>query len=38
MEDFIYFGIGTKGFVFLPVGADEDIVHLLEKFQLQDQK
>lgn len=36
MEDYTYFDIEMKGFVSLSVSPDEDIVHLLEKFLLQD--
>lgn len=38
MEDHTYFDIEMKGFVFLPVSPDEDVVYLLKKFLLQDQK
>lgn len=38
MEDYTYCDIEMKGFVFLPLSPDEDIVQLLEKFLLQDQK
>jgi len=37
MDNHKHFDSEMKGFVFLPVSPDQDIVHLLEKFMLQDQ-
>lgn len=37
MDSHKHFDSEMKGFVFLPVSPNQDIVHLLEQFMLQDQ-